>query len=56
MICPYKRTTDTSGKEHYVDCKGISCSWFDSVDRKCVITMYSSMQRFDDGEVKNNAK
>ena len=47
MICPYKRATDTSGREHYIDCIGISCSWFNSTDRKCGITM-CSMQRFDD--------
>ena len=55
MICPYKRVADSDslGKEHYIDCIGISCPWFVSSD-KCGITMCSSMKRFDDGEVKKN--
>lgn len=55
MMCPYKRETDpdNSEKAHYIDCIGISCPWFVSTG-KCGLTMCSSMQRFDDGEVKNN--
>ena len=55
MMCPYKQETDpdNSEKAHYIDCIGISCPWFVSTG-KCGLTMCSSMQRFDDGEVKNN--
>lgn len=53
MVCLYKRAAgpNESGKEHYIDCTGISCPWFVSTD-KCGITMCSSIQRFDDGEDK----
>ena len=50
MLCPYKRAVDSNklGKEHYIDCIGISCSWFVSTN-KCGLTMCSSIKRFDRG-------
>lgn len=55
MMCPYKQEAapDNSENAHYIDCIGILCPWFVSTS-KCGLTMCSSMQRFDDGEVKNN--